>query len=100
MPPIIEKKPNRAVPKPPRERVPRTYDQYYRLEVEDLGAHRVIKRKDGSMVFTKKEDTEPQNKRIKKSKVKFYNEIIEEEEEEFMITLQKTEDGLYELTEE
>jgi len=49
------------------------------------------------MVFTKKEDTEPtQNKRIKKSKVKFYNEIIEdedEEEEEFMITLQKTEDG-------
>ena len=49
------------------------------------------------MVFTKKEDTEPQNKRIKKSKAKFYNELLEEE---FMITLQKTEDGQYELTEE
>jgi hypothetical protein len=39
------------------------------------------------MVFTKKDDTEPQNKRIKKSKVKFFNEIIEDGEEEFMITL-------------
>jgi len=74
------------VPKPPRERVIRSIDKYYRLEVEDLGTHKVIKRKDGSMTFTKKEDSEqPLNKRNQKSKVKFFNDEIEEEE--FMITL-------------
>lgn len=34
-------------------------DKYYRLEVEDLGEHKVIKKKDGSMIFTKKEESEP-----------------------------------------
>ena len=36
------------------------------------------------------------NKRIKKSKVKFYDTIFDDEDE-FVITLQKTEDGHYEL---
>lgn len=48
------------------------------------------------MVFTKKDEDMNVNKRIKKSKVKFYDTIFDDEDE-FVITLQKTEDGHYEL---
>ena len=60
-------------------------DKYYRLEVEDLGEHKVIKKKDGSMIFTKKEESEPHNKRVRKSMMKFINQVIDEDE--FLITL-------------
>ena len=46
------------------------------------------------MVFTKKDD-DNQNKRIKKNKVKFYDTIFDDDE--FTVTLQRNEDGQYQL---